>query len=89
MHQISDKSFESTRNLLNALWIALMRRRVRLFYQNIEVYSKTQWSAFRRIRRRTFRWRSFRLRNWFLFHFHFNFFFLVFYKSITSTLMLM
>jgi hypothetical protein len=48
-----------------------MRRRVRLFYQYIAVSSKTHGRAFTR----NFRWRNFRLRNRFLFHFHFNFFF--------------
>jgi hypothetical protein len=41
MHNISDKSFESIRNLLNAPELALMRRRVRHFYQNIAASSKT------------------------------------------------
>jgi hypothetical protein len=52
MHHISDKSFENTPAL------ALMRR-VRLFYQNIAVSSKSHWSTFRRTLRRNFRWRSF------------------------------
>jgi hypothetical protein len=41
MHHISDISFEITRYLLNALGLALMRKRVRLFYQNIAASSKT------------------------------------------------
>jgi hypothetical protein len=73
MHHISDKDFEITRNLLNALGLALMRRRVRLFYHNIAVGSKIYWSTFGRTFRNTFGWRSFRLRNWF--HFHFKLFF--------------
>jgi hypothetical protein len=68
------KVYKSTRNLLNAPGLALMRRRVRLFYQNIAVDSKTYWSTFRRTFRNTY-WRSFRSRNWFHFHFHFNLFF--------------
>jgi hypothetical protein len=68
----------------NAPGLALMRMRVKLFYQNVAVGSKTYWSTFRRTFRDTFSWRCFGLRNWFLFHFHFNFFFYVFYKSITS-----
>jgi hypothetical protein len=40
MHHISDKDFKITRNLVNALGLALMRRRVMLFYQNIVVGSK-------------------------------------------------
>jgi hypothetical protein len=76
MHHKSDKTFEITRNLLNAPGLAFMRRRVRLFfYQNIAVGSKTYRSTFRRTLRNTFSWRSFRLRNWFLSPFHFNLFF--------------
>jgi hypothetical protein len=48
-----------------------MRRRVKLFYQNIAVGSKTYWSTFRRTFGNNFSWRSFRWRNWSLFHFFF------------------
>jgi hypothetical protein len=41
MHHISDKDFKITMNLVNASRLALMRRRVRLFYQNVAVGSKT------------------------------------------------
>jgi hypothetical protein len=52
-----------------------MRRRVRLFYQNVAVGSKTYWSTFGRTFWHTFSWRSFSLRNWLLFHSHFKLFF--------------
>jgi hypothetical protein len=74
MHHISDKSFENTRNWLNAPGLALMRRGVRLLYKNTIVnrvaYSSTFWKTLRNL----FCWRSFSLRNWFLFYLHFNFF---------------
>jgi hypothetical protein len=48
-----------------------MRWRVKLFYQDITVGSKPYWRTFRN----NFSGRSFRFRNWFLLHFHFNFLF--------------
>jgi hypothetical protein len=59
----------------NAPGLALVRRRVRLFYQDIAVSSKSKWGTFRRTFGETFSWRDFRLRSWLRFHFHFNFFF--------------
>jgi hypothetical protein len=59
----------------NAPGLAMMMRRVELFYQNVVVGSKTYWSTFVRTFRHTFNWRSFRLRKWLLFHFHFKLFF--------------
>jgi hypothetical protein len=47
------KSFENTRNWLNAPGLAF-KRRVRLFYKDIPVSHVAHWSTFRR---------TFRLRN--------------------------
>jgi hypothetical protein len=61
--------------LVNAPGLALMRRRVRLFYHNVAIGSKTHWSTFGATFRNNLSWRSFELRNYFLLHFYFNFFF--------------
>jgi hypothetical protein len=68
----------------NAPGLALMRRRVRLFYQNIAIGSKSYWRTFWRTFRDHLSWRSFRWRNRFPFHFYFKFFFKVLYKSFRS-----
>jgi hypothetical protein len=60
---------------LNASGLALMRIRVKLFYQNVVVGSKTYWSIFGRTFGNNFSWRSFGWRNWFFFNFHFKLFF--------------
>jgi hypothetical protein len=52
-----------------------MRRRIRLFYRNVAIGSKTYRSTFRRTFGKNFSWRSFGWGNWFLFHFHFKLFF--------------
>jgi hypothetical protein len=61
--------------MVNATGLALMRRRVRLFYYDIAVSSKSYRGTFWRTFRDNFSWRSFRCRSRLLFHFHFKFFF--------------
>ena len=77
--------------MANAPGLALVRRRVGFFYQDITVSSKSKWGTgtFRRTFGDSLTGRNFRWRNMLPFHFHFKFFFKVLYKSITSIWMLM
>jgi hypothetical protein len=68
----------------NAPGLALVRRRVGFFYQDITVSNKSKWGTFRRTFSDNLSWRSFRWRNRLSFHFHFKFFFKVLYKSIQN-----
>jgi hypothetical protein len=68
----------------NAPGLALVRRRVGLFYKDIAISSKSKWGTFWRTFSDNLSWRSFRWRNRLPFHFHFKFFFKVLYKSIRS-----
>jgi hypothetical protein len=68
----------------NAPGLALVRRRVGLFYQDIAVSSKSKWDTLWRTFSDNLSWRSFRWRNRLPFYFNFKFFFKVLYKSIRS-----
>jgi hypothetical protein len=68
----------------NAPGLALVRRRVGLFYEDIAVSSKSKWDTLRGTFSDSLSWRSFGWRNRLSFHFHFKFFFKVLYKSIRS-----
>jgi hypothetical protein len=68
----------------NALGLALVRRRVGLFYKDIAVSSKPYWGTFLRTFSDNLSWRSFRWRNRLPFRFHFKFFFKVLYMSIQN-----
>jgi hypothetical protein len=68
----------------NALGLALVRRRVGFFYQDITVSSKSKWGTFRRTFDDSLSGRNFRWRNRLPFYFHFKFFFKVLYKLIRS-----
>jgi hypothetical protein len=67
----------------NAPGLALARR-VGFFYQDITVSSKSKWGTFWRTFSDNLSWRRFRWKKRLRFHFYFNFFFEVLYKSIRS-----
>ena len=57
--------------MTNAPELALVRRRVRLFYKDIAVSSKSKWDTFWRTFSDNLSEMSFRWRNRLSFHFHF------------------
>jgi hypothetical protein len=76
--------FCNTRKVANAPRLALVRRRVGLFYRDIAVSSKSKGGTFWRTFSDNLSWRRFRWRNRLPFHLNFKFFFKVLYKSIRS-----